>query len=107
MGNQPGKLQTAHSGRPKKNVHWKSAGKCYVNSKKNKPKFRKFVFPIFHLENISNMAVRAHIVHIVGGSARNLAIFRHSHTQVVAVAHCRSPLLRQRPSDLLYPLLVE
>ncbi|KAL7734081.1 hypothetical protein ACLKA6_011764 [Drosophila palustris] len=25
MGNQPGKLQTAQSGRPKKNVHWKSA----------------------------------------------------------------------------------
>lgn len=28
MGNQPGKLQTPQSGRPKKNVHWKSAGKC-------------------------------------------------------------------------------
>lgn len=27
MGNQPGKLQTPQSGRPKKNVHWKSAGK--------------------------------------------------------------------------------
>ncbi|XP_002008175.3 titin [Drosophila mojavensis] len=25
MGNQPGKLQTPQSGRPKKNVHWKSA----------------------------------------------------------------------------------
>ncbi|XP_030570282.1 muscle M-line assembly protein unc-89 isoform X1 [Drosophila novamexicana] len=25
MGNQPGKLQTAQTGRPKKNVHWKSA----------------------------------------------------------------------------------
>jgi len=28
MGNQPGKLQThPQSGRPKKAVHWKSAGK--------------------------------------------------------------------------------
>jgi len=28
MGNQPGKLHThPQGGRPKKNVHWKSAGK--------------------------------------------------------------------------------
>lgn len=26
MGNQQGKLQHNQSGRPKKNVHWKSAG---------------------------------------------------------------------------------
>lgn len=51
MGNQPGKLQTPQSGRPKKNVHWKSAGKSKECGKlnENKKVFPKS-FPIF--ENI-------------------------------------------------------
>lgn len=51
MGNQPGKLQTPQSGRPKKNVHWKSAGKSKECGKLNENKkysrnrspFRKYI----------------------------------------------------------------
>ncbi|KAH8395364.1 hypothetical protein KR222_010923 [Zaprionus bogoriensis] len=46
MGNQPGKLQTAQSGRPKKNVHWKSAGKSTGKLQRPSPPGRPILTPL-------------------------------------------------------------